>query len=239
MKVCLFAVRRNSNQAKRIADILEQQHVECPIFYDYGALYNNFKDFEVPPDLALLDYMGFNHVIMNVYSFLQEVGCRITALLYNDPYEENRKDLLSYWQEILTFVYPRDRFNWHSHKDLLTIISGVFSEIEENGGSIPVETEKYLCHIGKEPNAVNRLLQKNITTHLSTTYLLIYEKLVLNEGIVVPLETLKKEIGRNGKLPSNSTIICAISKIRKVLHDFSSESIEIIKNGDGYRLILK
>ncbi len=239
MKVCLFAVRRNGNQAKRIADILEQQHVECVIFYDHSALYNNFEDLEVPPDLALLDYMGFNHLIMNVYAFLREIGCRTTAVLYNDPYQENRKDLLSYWHEILTFVYPVDRFNWQSHKDLLTIISKVFLEIEEDAGTITTAAGNSLRPIGKQSNVVNRLLRKNITSHLSSTYLLIYEKLALNEGIVVPLEILKKESQRSDKLPATSTIACAISKIRKVLNEFSSESVEIIKNGDGYRLILK
>ena len=75
------------------------------------------------------------------------------------------------------------------------------------------------------------------TALLSAASYMIYSTLVKKAPEAVSIEELAASIKKNAKTPSRNTVVCLISRIRTALRTAGSDTYDIIKSDNGYRLI--
>ncbi|MDE5898254.1 MAG: helix-turn-helix domain-containing protein [Treponemataceae bacterium] len=240
MQLSFLTRPENAEECQIISSFLERHGQKCRIYEDQTKLFDDIELPESRPDLLLFDYTAFNHIIFNVYNYMNQTQCTIPLIMFNDP--NIRKDFeVSYWREILSLIYYEVKFADYEH--VLTLLAKAINFYEKNnriyehisrissGGQQEQTPQK------SAPDYDAECFKNEVATRLTASACLVFEELVQNSGSVVPFEQLVQKIQKGEKRPKQATVRCAVSKIRTVIRSIDKCPLYIIKTGTGYKLI--
>ena len=223
MKILVLALPQNIQQCKYINNYLSHYKEECLTVENQEDFFHLIFTREFNADLLIIDYNHFNHLILNVYKYLMnDYFCYIPTIFINDP-QENIESRVAYWQSIIEVVYGNKIENFSRYQKTLILIDNALQDYYSQDTFKTDDTDK-------------ADFEFKITLHLTASAYIIYESLVSSQGNYLSIREIRDKIKKNKKIPSDTTIKCAISKIRNELKK-TDNNTKIIKYKDGYRLI--
>ncbi|MBD5406716.1 MAG: hypothetical protein K2M50_00710 [Treponemataceae bacterium] len=220
MKILVLSLPQNIQQCKYISDYLSHYKEECLTVENQADFFHLIFTREFNADLLIIDYNHFNHLILNVYKYLMnDYFCYIPTIFINDP-QEDMEARVAYWKNIIEVVYGNKIENFSRYKKTLILIDNALQDYCSQDNAQIDKTE----------------FNFTLPLHLTASAYIIYETLISSQSKYLSIREIKNTIKKNKKVPSDTTIKCAISKIRNELKK-SDNNAKIIKYKDGYRLI--
>lgn len=263
MNILFLTMPRNKNECSYYSEYITNYGGACVIHETQEDFFNEIRACSFKPELLVLDYTHFNHLILNVYNYLLHTyHCTIPAVFFNDPNLKEEKKV-EYWSEMLDTMYGMEPLQSGRYKKALTILSNAMKEYSTicfRNGIAPAYkesacyTEKQLFspsesgapavidtdHLQEQhmlPVESSLVYCSDIASRLTSSAYLIYDTLVKEAPEAVSLQELINVIKKNEKTPSKNTVVCLISSIRTVLKNAPDKKYDIIKTHGGYKLL--
>lgn len=263
MNVLFLTMPCNKNECSYYSEYITNYGGTCVIHESQEDFFNEIRVCSFKPELLVLDYTHFNHLILNVYNYLLHTyHCTIPAVFFNDPNLKKEKKV-EYWFEMLETMYGVQPLQSERYKKSLTILSNAMEEYSRNRyltETLPAQ-KKSVCRteISLPSLSENRMPAaagtdysperhiplsedspvrcSDITSRLTSSAYLIYNVLMKDAPESASLQELINVIKKNEKTPSKNTVACLISSIRAVLKNTPDRQYDIIKTHDGYKLL--
>ena len=240
MNILFLASPQNKPECSYYSKYITHYGGNCIIYENQDDFFETLLTHSFKPDLLVLDYGQFNHLILNVYNYLKNsYRCSIPAVFFNDPYLQN-EDYIDYWHETLEMVYMNGNFRFENYRHSLMILANAMQSYQKEKQA----AEKKALPPSGNTTAQNETMQnqnqffcRETASRLSAASYMIYSKKKKKAPEAVSIEELAASIKKNAKTPSRNTVVCLISRIRTALRTAGSDTYDIIKSDNGYRLI--
>lgn len=265
MNILFLTMPQHQNECSYYSHYIKNYGGACVIFENQEDFFKTIREFTFKPDLLVLDYTHFNHLILNVYNYLLHTyHCTIPAVFFNDP-NLNSEKRVEYWLEMLETMYKdrAEQLRSELYKKSLTLLSNAMeaysktdcqkeavqtqlktafnAEIQEpalsKNSTPPVVNTEHASEQHSLQSEADLIYQSGISSQLSSSAYLIYDTLIKKAPEAASLQELINAIQKNEKTPSKNTVVCLISTIRAVLKQSPDKRYEIIKIHDGYKLL--
>lgn len=229
MNLLFLSSTQNKKKCEYYSSYLAVYNENCRICDNYSDFYNEICNTDFLPDILVLDYACFNHILVNVYKlFVNVYDCKIPAIFFDDPYFDDTSPV-EYWQEVLEMVYDAN-FQFGKYKQSLKMLSNAMNTYQKQHRSIISNTSNdeeisYFC--------------KEVAQELKSSAYGLYEELANYAPNVIPIDKLREKIKKNEKIPAKTTIICLVSEIRSAIKKANKQEFDIVKSNNGYKLIRK
>lgn len=223
----------------------------CFVANSTDELYAEISKHHIMPDLFIADINMFNLFLFNPFSFLASKNVFVPIIFYNDPFAP-RRIKYHYWEYLIRAHFPLERVDLNKYKGIFHILSDSISIYQKNEEDkleleqLEIENNKRLVAMYNLNNSYQTNLFQNVDSYidkknfssLTGSMYLLFEILYENIGFSVSMNRLKECIKKN-KTPKDSTIFCAMSKLRNYLNEVKGNPFEIVKCCDGYKMLKK
>lgn len=213
----------------------------CTIFstlFDFFAATENENQ---RPDLAVVDYLTFDHNVFNIYRYMKSKNTFIPTIFYNDPFPPAGLRH-NHWETTLGIIYP-EWFNAEQYKSIFKLIASIV-ESELLRPYIPLlqparPEPVFQFESPKKFILANGAETENIGKHfkLSGTLFLLFDMLYKNRNTAISTTYIKNALTRVGSPVKTNTIYALIKRLREKLTKSQDVHADIITTTGGYRLL--
>ena len=221
---------------KKIAKALEENGHTCKIYTDADEFYQSILKIKTYPDLLLIDYLTYDHIIFNIYRYMHDIGCSIPLLFYNSPFPQNADSRLKHWIMTLNLYYGHIAIDIDS---LVTPLKTIAETVEALGAKphIPLAriSSADASSKNKKTTAQYEALLAVYKKKLPASIFSVFEILFSYGSRAVSISDLQLLLRERGICAKEGTIYSNISRLRTYLDKENSE-IHILNVKYGYRL---
>ncbi len=234
MRVYIFSLPQNLQTARKIHDFLNLKGHSVKLFDSDSQFFSFVYQKEKIPDFVVYDYLFFNHNLWNIYNFMKNEDCLVPLIFFNDPALHSESTEF-FFKNMLNLIHAENKIDWEKYEQIVSDAAKIIDSAKNEKQKSVAET-KIAQEIQNPAENQHKNPETRISKELSGINLAIFKKLFKNLNNSVPLkelqnsEELKKQV-------QETTVFCAISKIRKAMKAADEDSFEIIKNPDGYTMI--
>ena len=233
---------------EKIADKLEQAGYQCIVLTNTKMFFHLLHSNDELPDLFIMDYVLFQHDVLNIYRYMKKNN-RITPLIfYNDPYP-NEQVRANFWIYQCHAHFPD--LNLSKVKTAFHLVAAAVDSPELKPYIPLIQTPlpfhekeiaiKTVLHEEKTQNAASgqfNIYEFRKKTNMNPTIFHLFEYLYQRLGLYVSSEELRHIILSNGKTAKPGSVSSYISRLRSYLVLIKEINIDLIATHKCYKLIV-
>ncbi len=260
----IYFLTKQAGVCRRIARRLELLGCECQIFENIGKFFITIRDTYERPGLLLIDILMYRREQFNSTKVLEDRDIYIPLIYYNDPHPAPRKRVEYWMDEIYKLDY---NINLKEMKKYIICLSDALTSPDifpyvsllqqplpfpENEDEIPFDPNQEENKpsqtfsagsfqnprdiIHSSPETFLYMLRKkhNMPASVFSLFCLLYQ----NKSRSLCTEQISRMLSGSGKERSVTSVNVALSRIRQIINMEKDFPMDIIRDNEGYKLVL-